>query len=664
MKLLNLEPLKPDEMLYSWLHRIADINAMSYETFTKEILKKSLYVAPEIGCYMPGLLYKLGYQEDSREFFIKSSLYSYFSMNMTNELQGKYLASFFMPRSSFLGNMTLLITDFSVCPQCLEEDKEKYGRPYLHRSHQLGVFCCPIHKTKLYNAKFQQVNRFTFDLSHYTSFVDEITDFHYEYAIFAQKLLGLKHSLNLFKLKEILRQRCQKNNMFTSKKKLWSSLKLSESKYSSLLVLESIARDLRMFSSCKGSSMQFLQSLIMYVYDGKFDEFAADVAQYEEHQQVFPNKKELAAYGISEISPPLYGISVFRHDCGKHFLQNRWGAKVIGCPYCNCQEPVPQRIRNIALRSGNGDYELLDSPGSFTDVIRIKHKRCGRIYTKRFDRFVFNDAKCSCRTKLSIKKVSERIKKCGSFELIKFSDTMHKAVIRHNDCGRSFEIMLHKFLKSPYCRLCDRVIMNNATFFRQVDELTDGEFKVMSDYTGADNRISIMHKVCGKTHDYLPYIFLRNCRCAECDRNLSFERTKKLVEKGTSGRYTLKHYNHRGACFLLDKASNREIKTRVSEIYFELVQSKRSSLIELNDAEEKIRQELLEELRNAPKLLIDEFLLYLRNSFEGRVYFRTDEIIFKKTSHESIRQMLCILKKRGYIESMGFAMYRIVGRGD
>lgn len=664
MNLLNLESLNPDEMLYSWLYRIADINAMSFETFTKEFLKKSVYIAPEIRCYIPGLLYRLGYQKDSREFFINSSLYPYFSLNMTNEFQGKYFASFFMQKSSFLGNMTLLINDLSVCPKCLEEDKIKYGRPYLHRSHQLGVLCCPIHKVRLYNGRFQQVKRFSFDLSYYSPSVDEITDLQCEYAIFAQKLLGLEHSLDLFKLKEILRKRCQKNNMFMSKKKLWSSLNLSGSKYCSLLVPELISKDLRMFSSCKVSSMKFLQSLIMYTYDGNFDEFAADVAQHDECQQIVPDKEELATYGISEVCPPFYGISVFKHKCGRYFLQNSWGAKVIGCPYCNSQESVSQRIKNIALGSGNNGYELLDSPGRINDTIRFRHKNCGRIFSQRIDRFVFNNAKCSCESGVSFRKAAERVAKSGAFELVAYRDTMHKVIIRHKDCGRTFEVMLHKFIQSPYCRLCDKVVMDGKTFSRKVKELTGGDFEIISDYLGADKRISILHKSCGKTHDYLPYLFIKNCRCAECERNITLKMAKKLVEKGSSGHYTLESYSHNSACYLVDRLEKKKIKTKVSTVYFELLQSKRSKLIVLTDVEEKERLKMLNELRTAPRFLIDEFLVYLQKNFKHRDYFYTSDIEFKKTTYETIKQMLCKLKKRGDIESVGFAMYKIIEKGD
>lgn len=660
MTLFNLEPLRPDEMMYSWLYRVAALNVISFDDFIEEFLQKRLYIAPEIRCYIPDLLCRLGYQGDSREFFLESSTYTYFSLGMSKEVQGKYLANFFTPNSSFLGNMAFLINDLSVCPKCMEEDKEKYGAPYLHRNHQLGISCCPAHNVGLLKGRFQRVSNFSFDLTNYLSDYAAVTDIQYEYAVFAQKMLELKHSLSIVELKEILRQRCQKRNLFTSKNMLWSSLRFSESRFCSLLTPELITKGLSKLASCKVFSMCFLQCLIMYIYDGDFDDFACDVVSYEKHHKVPLCKKELLAYGITEALSPICGISCFKHSCGGYFWQNNWGASVIGCPHCNSQESDIQRIRNITLRSGRGDYVLLDSPSSVYDTIRFQHKNCGRIFPRRIDRFVFYNTKCSCESGVPFRKAAERVSKCGDFELVAYRDTMHKAIIRHKDCGRTFEIMLHKFTKSPYCRLCDKVIMNGETFSRKVKELTGDNFEIVSDYLGADKRISILHKGCGKVHDYLPYLFIKNCRCAECERNITLKRVKKLLEQGSSGRYTLERYSHRGACYLVDRLEKKKIKTNVSIVYFELLQSTRSRLIVLTDTEETERLKILNELRTAPRFLVDEFLVYLQKNFKYRDYFYTSEIEFKKTTYESIKQMLSKLKKRGDIESVGFAMYRIV----
>ncbi|MBE9221610.1 TniQ family protein [Cyanobacterium stanieri LEGE 03274] len=51
---------------------------------------------------------------------------------------------------------------FCFCPQCLQEDEEKYGEFYWHRIHQLScVLVCPTHNISLQNSTllFQQLNQ-------------------------------------------------------------------------------------------------------------------------------------------------------------------------------------------------------------------------------------------------------------------------------------------------------------------------------------------------------------------------------------------------------------------------------------------------------------------------------------------------------------------------
>ena len=201
--------------------------------------------------------------------------------------------------------------------------------------------------------------------------------------------------------------------------------------------------------------------------------------------------------------------------------------------------------------------------------------------------------------------------------------------------------------------------MTEEDFRESVEKLGGYEFEVVSEYKGADVRIDIRHKKCGKTHSYLPYLFLKNCRCAECAKNISFDRVKKLLEKGTSGHYTMERYSHNSSCYLVDTVTGNKIKTQVSVIYFELISDKRSSMIVLTDKEEKIRMSMLDGLRKAPRLLLEEFYGYLKEVFGKRDYFRTSEIEFNGMNKNNIKAMLYRLKKQGLLHSEGFGKYSV-----
>ena len=401
--------------------------------------------------------------------------------------------------------------------------------------------------------------------------------------------------------------------------------------------------------------MRFLQGLIMYLYDAKFEAFEDDLMIYKSNRKLPGNDT------IRLTAKPEGLLHAYIHEaCRCCFVQTEWGAKAFGCPYCNSEKYSFEIIKEIAERICNNEYRIEGSPKDINDKIWIRHKTCGDVCIRPAKSFIFDGVRCRCEYKVSFEEVAKRVSDCGSYELVEYNGTESKALIRHKECGGTFPIMLHKFVASSYCRLCDKVHMTEEDFKECVAEMSGDEFEVVSEYKGADIRIDIRHKKCGKTHSYLPYLFLKNCRCAECTKNISFDRVKKLLEKGTSGHYTMEHYNHNSSCYLVDILTGNKVKTQVSIIYFELISDKRSSVIVLTDEEEKIRMSMLKELREAPRLLSEEFYGYLKEAFGPRDYFCTSEIEFNGMNKNNIKAMLHRLKKQGLLRSEGFGKYSVI----
>ena len=72
--LVNILPLLPDEMLYSWLYRLSIANGIAFKRFVQEFTGRYNYMTLEVGCFVPGLLYNIGYKADSINFFMESSV--------------------------------------------------------------------------------------------------------------------------------------------------------------------------------------------------------------------------------------------------------------------------------------------------------------------------------------------------------------------------------------------------------------------------------------------------------------------------------------------------------------------------------------------------------------------------------------------------------------
>ena len=654
--LVNILPLLPDEMLYSWLYRLSIANGLAFKRFAQEFIGRYNYMTLEVGCFVPGLLYNIGYKADSIDFFMESSVFPYYSLSMNRAYQAKYIAGFFTSSFNVLGRNEPLINVFRVCPECLKEDIERYGQPYLHRAHHIdGVKVCYRHGSLLCETRFRTADSFSFDIGRYTPIAGSVNcDREKEYACFGSRMLGLRIEVDINDIKDILKNRCLEKGLFASRKEQWSSLEPEKSVYGCYFDKDT-RTNLKKIASGRSVPMRFLQGLIMYLYCGSFETFKNELMIYTSNRKVPENNT------IKLAGKPAGLLHAYRHeDCGSCFVQTEWGAKAFGCPYCNSEKYPFEIIKEIAERICNNEYIVEGDPRDINAKIWIRHKACGDVCIRPAKSFIFDGVRCRCEYKVDFEDAANRVSECGPFELVEYNGTGFKSLIRHNECGGIFSVLLHKFIFSPYCRLCDKVHMTEEDFRESVAELTDDEFEVVSEYSGADERIDIRHKKCGKTHSYLPYLFLKNCRCAECAKNISFDRVKKLLEKGTSGHYTMERYSHNSSCYLVDTLTGNKIKTQVSVIYFELLSDTRSSMIVLTDIEENTRIGMLEELRKAPRLLSEEFYGYIVAAFADRDFFSTSEVDFNGMSKNNIKAMLYRLKKQGLLSSEGFGKYSVI----
>ena len=88
---------------------------------------------------------------------------------------------------------------FRFCPDCLQEDLDKYGETYWHRLHQIqGVIFCPIHKGVLLNSQIpiQGFNKHQYEAA--TEFNCQTRDLKCEYSqIVIEQLINLAQDISL-----------------------------------------------------------------------------------------------------------------------------------------------------------------------------------------------------------------------------------------------------------------------------------------------------------------------------------------------------------------------------------------------------------------------------------------------------------------------------------
>ncbi len=158
-------PLFPDELLYSAFARYHQNSGNeNHKETTKELFGNSSVCASilfpshisNLSLRMP-----LGSPYISKDFIQKYSIIPYFGPFIPTKRLLKIKKVMELGKSSpvnmLLGRTASTISpmqNLQYCPNCVKEDREKYGEAYWHRSHQVeGVYLCHMHDSTLLKSR-------------------------------------------------------------------------------------------------------------------------------------------------------------------------------------------------------------------------------------------------------------------------------------------------------------------------------------------------------------------------------------------------------------------------------------------------------------------------------------------------------------------------------
>lgn len=148
----NRLPLYPDEVLISYLNRLAKANSMTL----LELLDHFLYSREKKHCHITSfdIRYNLNVLRniDIEYLFIHSTLYPLYQYYRT-KWQLRNICDHALHTNNYsmlLGQPNGSFNKLRLCPACALEELEKYGEYYYHRSHQVkSVHVCHKHGTAL-----------------------------------------------------------------------------------------------------------------------------------------------------------------------------------------------------------------------------------------------------------------------------------------------------------------------------------------------------------------------------------------------------------------------------------------------------------------------------------------------------------------------------------
>lgn len=131
-----------------------------------------------------------------------------------------------------------------------------------------------------------------------------------------------------------------------------------------------------------------------------------------------------------------------------------------------------------------------------------------------------------------------------------------KIQVKHNKCGKVYQVTPNAFLKGNRCPYCAGLIRKtDAQFKQEIKDLVGAEYTFLDTYINNHTKLRVKHNKCGHTYKVKPNSFLQGKRCPYC-----FGTPKK-----TDSQFKQEVYNLVGDEYtFLDPYTDNKTKIRVT----------------------------------------------------------------------------------------------------
>ena len=495
-----LKKYYPDELIYSWICRLAKANGLTLEEFCDAYLgtikATNGTLSYDIKRKFALLCESMYRKTDVVKLFLNTNTFRFEAILMEKGQQAKVVNSVFGIQNKLNRSINYMKKSINICPECMKEDIEKFGEPYLHCSHQLfGVQTCYKHKCLLYVFTGTKGYACDYNQKDYTEIHTKISiESNNAYSEYTHALFQANINANKQIIKNILTERIKEmgTDQFLDEFGKW--------KYHDLVdyTVEKV------WNSPKNLLKKELIPMVMFLYPD-----VNEVIQKMEEKYLNPI--------ISE-----YTCS----NCGKNYISTPFlNEELFGCPFCNIDRSEQEILSDISEKNG---YELKSDFKSISGPVTLFHRKCGNVTSITPQNFLFKKVRCLCETRITREKAKQQIEKSGLFELIEYTNTSSSCKIRAKECGHTFEIYYSNFLRLPRCRICFPKNMTTERLAKRIRKETKGEYKLVGEYIDADTKIKILHNVCGTITECMPRNYCIGKVCPVCNAKNENEHWNKM----------------------------------------------------------------------------------------------------------------------------------------
>ena len=219
--------------------------------------------------------------------------------------------------------------------------------------------------------------------------------------------------------------------------------------------------------------------------------------------------------------------------CPSSFLREPY------CPYCSGSKKTDTQFKQEVYNLVGDEYTFLDTYVNSYTKIRVKHNKCGNVYSISPSNFLGGNRCHYCYIEAK-RKTNSQFKQ-EVFNLVgdeyTFLDTYvndsTKLRVKHNKCGNEYEVRPHDFLgklsRCPYCAGIAK--KTNTQFEKEVYDLVGDEYTFLDPYVNNHTKLRAKHNECGNIYGVRPTdFFAHQSRCPYCSSPKGEDTTNKILK--------------------------------------------------------------------------------------------------------------------------------------
>lgn len=560
----------PDELLYSWIIRLANINELHNRTFyelylgEKDVKKRPIKIDIRRG--YRNFYNALDCDEDMMELYFRMSTTSFELSFMGKRQQIKILHNIIRDEDELNCINNYFVKEPRVCLECMKEDIETYGEPYLHRAHHLtGIVACHKHHTPLYTLKNRknEVNKndiHYYDFKNITNKISDISEYDCKYADYVYELLSQNIISNSDDILLVIADKIKETTgkEFSGKQPLIHYIANLVSNTSE----KTYARKTEL------STIEFIKCLMMFF--PSVDDFINKIPPHSLITKEHCKKCNCDFYAVPQA------------------LKDGWG-----CPQCDAKAGSEKLLKRIVKTISGGELELVKIvDGKPSKKLLLYNKSMNMNVTTNLTNLLYGNQKHYGTMRMSRREAEQYMKKYKHFQLIEYTGSSHPAKIYHDICGQTFELSAFGlFMTSPVCRCCETIKEFDIDVFKQqVKDIVGDEYEVL-DYFREENgnlvNVMIKHKKCGTVKKYKPYNFLTGERCSKCSLLIRTKYLKLMLKEYSDGRYETVGAMNKQKIKILDTKTNKTFEMKAQQVVQEMLRPTPSPIFEFNNKERK-----------------------------------------------------------------------------